>query len=124
MTTNRDFCAINGWQLLAAPANPFAKPSADKPDRPTPDISSIWKIKKPEVFSIQFHFGTGTVFTSSIDPKMKFTDPFIESHIPKGAQLPPAPTADLDGEEAPNDPGEERTGEEDDDILFNEKAQL
>jgi hypothetical protein len=34
------------------------------------------------------------------------------------------PKVNLDVDEAPNDPGEERTGEEDDDILFNEKAQL
>jgi hypothetical protein len=122
-----DFLGVmSGWRLPAAgeTRNPFAKASADQPARPTPDTSSLWNIKKPEAISISFHFGTGRLFTSSIDPKKNFTDQFIESHIPKGAQLPTAPKLNVDVDEAPNDPGTERTGEEDDDILFNQKAQL
>jgi hypothetical protein len=62
---------MSGWHLPAAGEirNPFVKTSANQPTQPISDISSIWNIKKPEVFSIEFHFGTGQMFTSTIDPK-------------------------------------------------------
>ena len=98
--------------------NPFQS-NQNKSENPAApyDLFSI----KPPASPIEFNFGTGEVFKSNKNPDESF-DTFIS--IPSTFNLPkPPPQAKRETKEVPLLPEvESKTGEEEDEIIFNEKA--
>lgn len=109
-------------------ANPFGTPVASKTtQKSTYELFGIKEQKFPS-----FHFGTGTIFDSVTDPKKQFAALELENHIDPNAQLPStAPLKQEGSKETEN--GDDviensirkgETGEENDEVLFNERAVL
>lgn len=97
------------------------------------EMASVFNIKS---FAIKFHFGTGKVFESNVDPEQKFAETMTVSPsmfslpkpaVIKGGELPEA-NQNNDAGDVDDFDGESIcagvTGEEDDEVLFSEKARL
>ena len=119
----------NGWGLNSQDiVNPFANVSktwgtetlnSDKP-------SNIFSLFSVDQINISFHFGTGKKFESKTKPETSFTANII--NIPLVFDMPKQPVIKQKEEEvddtfkAPF--ADTKTGEEDDEILFQKKARL
>ncbi|KAH0792938.1 E3 SUMO-protein ligase RanBP2 [Histomonas meleagridis] len=116
--------SVNGWGSAAQNfVNPFSNVTKSWDTPANVDVLSVFSI---EDFSVKFHFGTGKLFTGKTKPDSPFTKTTV--NVPLVFNMPNQPVMQEKEEETDSSFKmqlvETKTGEEEDEILFQKKARL